>query len=106
MEGLSNPDKLEKLWEESKAKKLWDESQSKLPSRLDQHLTTSHPEDDSIPVRDYMDRWCNVIDQFPSNVQTPRSPTLAVDGRMLTLFSPEEHASFEKYNMFMNDLSI
>ena len=32
MEGLSNPDNLEGLWEQSKAKKLWDESQSRLPS--------------------------------------------------------------------------
>ena len=42
MDGLSNPDKLEELWEQSKAKKLWDESQSMLPSRLDRYLTSTH----------------------------------------------------------------
>jgi hypothetical protein len=35
MEGLSNPDKLEALWEQSKMKKLWDKSQSKSPTQLD-----------------------------------------------------------------------
>jgi len=42
--GLSNPDKLEALWEQSKAKNLWDDSQSKSPTQLDQHLSESHPE--------------------------------------------------------------
>jgi len=28
LEGLSNPDKIEELWERSQAKKLWDNSQS------------------------------------------------------------------------------
>ena len=32
MQGLSNPDKLKDLWEQSKAKMLWDESQSRFPS--------------------------------------------------------------------------
>ena len=39
MEGLTNPDKLEALWEKSKAKKLWDDSHSS----LDQHLSQHHP---------------------------------------------------------------
>ena len=68
MEGLSNPDKLEELWEESKAKKLWDESQSRLPSRLDGHLASSHQSDDSVQIEDYMSRWCNVIHQPTPNV--------------------------------------
>jgi len=56
MEGLSNPDKLEELWEQSKDKKLWDESQSKLPSQLDRHLVSSHQLEDSVPIEDYMSR--------------------------------------------------
>ena len=35
MEGLTNPDKLETLWEQSKAKKLWDDSQNKPSDKLD-----------------------------------------------------------------------
>jgi len=54
MEGLSNPDKLEALWEQSKAKNLWDNSQSKSPTQLDQHLSESHPEEDSVSIEDYM----------------------------------------------------
>ena len=68
MEGLSNPDKLEALWEQSKAKKLWDESQSNSPTQLDQYLSESNPAEDSVPIENYMGRWCNVI-------QTPSSPT-------------------------------
>ena len=75
MEGLSNPDKLEALWEQSKAKKLWDESQRKQPTRLDRYLSKSHPANDSIPIEDYMGRWCNVI-------QTPSSPTPQEKHRM------------------------
>ena len=41
LEGLSNPDKLEELWEQSKAKKLWDESQTKTVSQLDKHLANT-----------------------------------------------------------------
>ena len=54
MEGLSNPDKLEALWEQSKAKNCWDDSQSKSPTQLDQHLSESHPEEDSVSIEDYM----------------------------------------------------
>jgi hypothetical protein len=47
MEGLNNPDKLETLWEQSKAKKLWDDSP-------DQHLSQTHPAEDSVSIKDYM----------------------------------------------------
>ena len=39
MEGLTNPNKLEILWEQSKAKKLWDDSQNKTSAQLDQYLS-------------------------------------------------------------------
>ena len=42
MEGLTNPNKLEILWEQSKAKKLWDDSQNKTSAQLDQYLSESH----------------------------------------------------------------
>ena len=89
MEGLSNPDKLKELWEQSKAKKLWDKSQFRWPSRLDRHLAITHPPDDSVPIEDYMRRWCNVIHQ-PLDVQPSPSPTPATNERMPLLFSPEE----------------
>ena len=60
MEGLSKPDKLEALWEQSKAKKLWDDS-----LKLDQHLSQTHPTEDSVSVKDYMSRWRNVV-QVPT----------------------------------------
>jgi len=63
MEGLSNPDKLEALWEQSKAKKLWDESQVRPLNQLDRYLADSHPKHDSIPIEDYMGLWCIVIHQ-------------------------------------------
>jgi len=53
MEGLSNPDKLEDLWEQSKAKELWDNSHRP----LDQHLSQTHPAEDSVSLKDYMSRW-------------------------------------------------
>ena len=34
MEGLTNPNKLETLWEQSKVKRLWDESQNKSSTQL------------------------------------------------------------------------
>jgi hypothetical protein len=71
MEGLSNPDKLEVLWEQSKAKKLWDDSHN----NLDQHLSQLHPAEDSVSIEDYMSRWCNVV-------QIPNSPTPQEDHRM------------------------
>ena len=43
MEGLTNPDKLEALWEQSKVNKLWDDSQNKSLIQLDQYLSQSHP---------------------------------------------------------------
>ena len=68
MEGLSNPNKLETLWEQTKAKNHWDDSQSKSPTQLDQHLSEPRPNGDSVSIKDYMNRWCNVV-------QTPNSPT-------------------------------
>jgi len=65
MEGLSNPDKLEALWERSKAKKLWDDSQNRV---TDQHLSQTQPAEDSVSVEDYMSRWCNIV-------HAPNSPT-------------------------------
>ena len=106
IEGLSNPDKLEGLWEQSKAKKLWDESQSRFPSRLDKHLATTHPPDDSVPVEDYMGRWCNTIYRTSSGSQDPPSPTPALHQRMPPLYSTEELKNLERYNGFMNDLSV
>ena len=105
MEGLSNPDKLEELWEQSKAKKQWDESQSTSPSRLDRHQAITHPPNDTIPTEDCMGRWCNVIHQ-PLDAQPPLSPTPVPDERMPPLFSPEELENLDKYNSFMRDLSV
>ena len=79
MEGLTNPDKLEALWEQSKAKKPWDDSHRS----LDQHLSQPHPAEDSLSIEDYMSRWCNII-------QTPNSPTPQVDYRMLQTCSLEK----------------
>jgi len=50
MEGLTNPDKLEALWEQSKAKKLWVDSQNR---SLNQYLSQSHPAEDSVSIKDY-----------------------------------------------------
>jgi len=99
MEGLSNPNKLEALWEQSKAKKLWDESQCKSPNQLDRYLSETHPVEDFVPIEDYMGRWCNVI-------QTPNSPTPRENHHMPTLLSLEERDNLEKYNRFMNELSV
>ena len=52
MEGLTNPDKLEALWEQSKAKKLWDDSHRS----LDQHLSPHHHAEYSVSMEDYMSR--------------------------------------------------
>ena len=106
IEGLLNPDKLEGLWEQSKPKKLWDESQSRSPSRLDRHLATTHPPDDSVPIEDYIGPWCNTIHQTMSDDQDPPSPTPASHQRMPPLYSIEELKNLERYNDFMNDLSI
>jgi len=54
MEGLTNPDKLEALWEQSKVKKLWDDSQNKSLTQLDQYLSQSHPVEDSVSIEDYI----------------------------------------------------
>ena len=106
MEGLSKPDKLEVLWEQSKAKKLWDESQRKSPTQLDQYLSKSHPTNNYVPIEDYMGRWCNVINQSAPNVQTLNSPTPEVDHRMPQLFSSRERDNLDNYNKFMNELSV
>ena len=99
MEGLSNPNKLEALWEQSKAKKLWDESQSKSPAQLDQYLNETHPAEDSVPIDDYMNRWCKVI-------WTPNSPTPQENYHMPQLFSLEEWDNLDRYNKFMNEFSV
>jgi hypothetical protein len=83
----------------SKAKKLWDDSQNKISAQLDQHLSESHPAEDSISIEDYMSRWCNII-------QTPDSPTPQENCRKPQLFSPEEHDNLDKYNEFINKLSV
>jgi len=56
MEGLTNPDKLEALWEQSKVKKLWDDSQNKSLTQLDQYLSQPHLAEDSVSIEDYMSR--------------------------------------------------
>ena len=86
MEGLTNPDKLEALWEKSKAKKLWDDSRMS----LDQHLSQHHPVEDSVSIEDYMSRWCNVV-------QTPNSPTQQEDHRMPQTSSSEKRDNLDKY---------
>ena len=90
MEGLSNPDKLEELWGQLKAKKLWDESQFRSASRPDRYLANTHPSDDSIPIKNYMGRWCNMIHRPSPNDQLPPSPTPVLDEPMPPLFSLEE----------------
>ena len=98
MEGLNNPHKLEALWEKSKAK-LWDDSQNELATQVDQYLSQSHSTEDSVSIKDYMSRWCNTI-------QTPNSPTPQEDLRMSRLFSLKEHDNLEKYDKFINKLSV
>ena len=99
MEGLSNPNKLEALSEQSKAKKLWDESQDKSSARLDRYLSEIHHAEDSVPIVDYMNRWCNII-------QTPNSPTPQENHRMLPLFSLEECDNLDKYNKVINEFLV
>ena len=96
MEGLTNPDKLETLWEQSKAKKLWVDSQNK---SLNQHLSQSHPAEDSVSVEDYISRWCNVV-------QTLNSPTPQEDHRMPQKNSTEKRDNLDKYDKFLNELSV
>src|SRR6185503_11010250 len=95
MEGLSNPDKLETLWEQSKAKKLWDDSHRS----LDQHLSQHHPADDSVSIEDYMSCWCNVA-------QSPNSPTPQEDHHMPQKSSSENQDNLDKYDKFINKLSV
>jgi hypothetical protein len=78
---------------------LGDDSQDKPPAQLDQHLSESHPVEDFVPIKDYMSRWCNII-------QTPNSPTPQENHRMLQLFSPEERVNLDNYNKFINELSV
>jgi len=95
MEGLSNPDKLEALWEHSKSKKLWDDSHRSLDQRLSQH----HPTEDSVSIEDCMSRWCNIV-------QIPNSPTPQEDHRMPHKSSSEKHDNLDKYDKFINKLSV
>ena len=67
--------------------------------QLDQYLSNSHPAEDSISIEDYMSRWCNII-------QTPNSPTPQENHRTPQLFSPEERDNLEKYNQFINELTV
>ena len=46
-----------------------------------------------------MSRWCNVI-------QTPNSPTPQENHRTAQLFSLEERDNLDKYNQFINELSV
>ena len=46
-----------------------------------------------------MNRWCNTI-------QTQNSPTPQEDYRTPRLFSPKEWDNLEKYNKFINELSV
>jgi len=80
-------------------KKLWDDSQNKSLTQLDQYLSKSHPTKDYVSIEDYMSRWCNVI-------QTPNSPTPQENHRSAQLFSSEERDNLDKYNKFINDLSV
>jgi len=43
MEGLTSPDNLETLWEQSKAKKLWDDSQNKTSAKIGSVLIRISP---------------------------------------------------------------
>ena len=99
MEGLTNPDKLEALWEQSKAKKLWDDSKNKSSTQLDRYLSEPHSAEDSVSTKDYMSRWCNVV-------QILNSPTPREDHRMPRIFSPGECDNLDKYDKFINELSI
>jgi len=61
--------------------KLLDHTKPK--TQLDKYLTESHPTTDSLPIEDYMGRWCNFI-------QVPSSPTPQESHHMPQLISPEE----------------
>ena len=50
-------------------------------------------------IEDYMSRWCNIV-------QTPNSPTPQEDHRMPQTGSSEKRDSFDKYNKFINELSV
>ena len=67
--------------------------------QLDQYLSNTHPTEDCISIEDYMSRWCNVI-------QTPNSPTPQENHYTLQLFSPEKRDNLDKYNKFINELSV
>ena len=72
MEGLSNPDKIEELWEKSKAKKFRDDPQyNPISYKQDDFSSNTAPPDDCIQLDDYMGRWCNTAYQ---RVQFPDSP--------------------------------
>ena len=80
-------------------KKLWDDSQNKSSTQLDRYLSESHPTEDSVSIKDYTSRWCNVI-------QTPESPTPQENHRITQLFSPKERNNLERYDKFINELSV
>jgi len=61
--------------------KLLDDTKPK--TQLDKYLTESHPTTDSLPIEDYMGRWCNFI-------QVPSSLTPQESHHMPQLISPEE----------------
>ena len=70
-----------------------------MSAQLDQYLSDSHPAKDSVSIEDYMSHWCNII-------QTPNSPTPQENRHTLHLFSPEERDNLDKYNQFINELSV
>ena len=72
MEGLSNPDKIEELWEKSKAKKTRDDPQYNTTTYKQDFFTNTTSPDDSIRLDNYMGWWCNTAHQ---RVQFPDSPT-------------------------------
>ena len=71
----------------------------KTSHHLNWTLSESHLEKESVSIENYMNRWCNAI-------QTPNSPTPQEDLRMSRLFSPKERDNLEKYDKFINELSV
>jgi len=77
--------------------KLLDDTKPK--TQLDKYLTESHPTTDSLPIQDYMGRWCNFI-------QVPSSPTPQESHHMPQLISTEERDNLNRYDKFMNEFSV
>ena len=61
--------------------------------------STKPPAKDSVSIKDYMSRWCNIV-------QTPNSPTPQEDHRIPPTFSSEKRNNLDKYNKFINELSV